>query len=230
MVPLKDKIQTAYHEGGHALVGLFTKGHSDVHKATILPRGHAAGITFFLPQEEHHFTRQQYIRQLQISMGGKMAEEIVFGVDNVGDGASSDIQQATNLAYRMVTTCGFSDVLGNVDLRTNYDMVAPDTKRLIDNEVRRLIDEAKANARKLLLNKRLELDRLADALVQYETLDKAEILKVIKGEDLPGRMKSMPDTPIKIPDNPLSSIASGGDDGSGVYGREEGSFGLGSGS
>ncbi|KAJ5062568.1 P-loop containing nucleoside triphosphate hydrolase protein [Bipolaris maydis] len=202
-IPLQDKIHTAYHEGGHALVGLFTKGFNDVHKATILPRGHAAGITFFLPQEENHHTRKQYIRQLQVAMGGKMAEEIVFGADNVADGASGDIQQATSLAYNMVTACGFSDKLGNVDFKSNYEMVSPETKRLIDDEVRRLIDEAKSSARELLQSKRTELDRLADALVQYETLDKQEILKVIKGEDLPGRLKAMPDSPIKIPDNPL---------------------------
>lgn len=203
-VPLQDKIHTAYHEGGHTLVGLYTKGFSDVHKATILPRGHAAGITYFLPQEEHHHTRQQYIRQLQVAMGGKMAEEIVFGADNVADGASGDIQQATSLAYNMVTACGFSDVLGNVDFKSNYEMVSPETKRLIDNEVRRLIDEAKASARDLLKSKRSELDLLANALVQYETLDKAEILKVIKGEKLPDRLMSMPDSPIKIPESPLS--------------------------
>jgi ATP-dependent metalloprotease len=150
-------------------------------------------------------------------MGGKMAEEIVFGADNVADGASGDIQQATQLAYNMVTACGFSDVLGNVDFKSNYEMVSPETKRLIDNEVRRLIDEAKASARDLLKSKRPELDLLANALVQYETLDKEEILKVIKGEKLPDRLMAMPDAPIKIPDNPLSAVikpVSGDDDGS----------------
>ena len=222
-VPLQDKIHTAYHEGGHALVGLFTQGFNTVHKATILPRGHAAGITFFLPQEDHHHTRKQYIRQLQVAMGGKMAEEIVFGADNVADGASGDIQQATSLAYNMVTACGFSDKLGNVDFKSNYEMVSPETKRLIDDEVRRLIDEAKSSARQLLLSKRAELDKLADALVQYETLDKDEILKVIKGEDLPGRLKAMPNAPIKIPDNPLPTAIlppprGNGGDGSGPPG------------
>jgi ATP-dependent metalloprotease len=205
-VPLKDKIHTAYHEGGHALVGIYTKGFNDVHKATILPRGHAAGITFFLPQEESHHTRQQYIRQLQVCMGGKMAEEIVFGAENVADGASGDIQQATQTAYSMVTACGFSDLLGNVDFKSNYEMVSPETKRLIDNEVRRLIDEARASAKSLLESKRAELDLLANALVQYETLDKEEILKVIKGEKIVGRLEAMPDAPIKIPENPLAAI------------------------
>ncbi|KAF2130346.1 ATP-dependent metallopeptidase Hfl [Dothidotthia symphoricarpi CBS 119687] len=204
-VPLKDKIHTAYHEGGHTLVGIYTKGFNDVHKATILPRGHAAGITFFLPQEEHHHTRKQYIRQLQVMMGGKMAEELIFGAENVADGASGDIQQATSLAFNMVTACGFSDVLGNVDFKSNYEMVSPDTKRLIDSEVRRLIDEAKASAIDLLKTKRPELDRLAEALVQYETLDKEEILKVIKGEKLPDRMMAMPDTPIKLPERHIKA-------------------------
>jgi ATP-dependent metalloprotease len=219
-VPLQDKIHTAYHEGGHTLVGLYTKGFNDVHKATILPRGHAAGITFFLPHEDMHHTRQHYIRQLQVCMGGKMAEEIVFGADNVGDGASSDIQNATRTAYMMVTSCGFSDVLGNVDFKSNYEMVSPDTKRLIDNEVRRLIDEARSSARDLLKSKRAELDLLANALVQYETLDKEEIWKVIKGEKLPNRIMSMPDAPIKIPDSPLEATIPPEQGGSGRDGSD----------
>ncbi|KAF2642490.1 ATP-dependent metallopeptidase Hfl [Massarina eburnea CBS 473.64] len=202
-VPLADKLQTAYHEGGHTLVGLYNKGFQELHKATILPRGQAAGITFFLPQEENHRSRQQYMVQLQVCMGGKMAEEIAFGEDHVGDGVSSDIEQATRLAYMMVTQFGFSDLLGNVDFRSNYEQVSPETKRLIDNEVRRLIDEAKESAKKLLLEKRSELDALATGLVQYETLDKAEIVKVIKGEKLPDRLMAMPDTPIKLPEIPL---------------------------
>lgn len=206
-VPLTDKLQTAYHEGGHTLVGLYTKGYKEVHKATILPRGHAAGITFFLPHEEHHRSRAQYYVDLQVSMGGKMAEEIVYGADNIGDGASGDISQATKVAYAMVTSFGFSDLLGNVDFRSNYDQVSPETKRLIDNEVRRLIDEARENAKQLLLSKRHELDLLAKALVQYETLDKEEILKVIKGEKLPDRLMASPDAQIKIPEHPAPHVA-----------------------
>lgn len=205
-VPLKDKLQTAYHEGGHTLVGLYTKGYKEVHKATILPRGHAAGITFFLPHEEHHRSKGQYVVDLQVSMGGRMAEEIVYGQDNVGDGASGDIQQATSTAYAMVTSFGFSDLLGNVDFRSNYEQVSPETKRLIDNEVRRLIDEAKESARQLLMSKRKELDLLAQALVQYETLDKEEILKVIKGEKLANRLQSMPDAELKLPAVPFPHV------------------------
>jgi ATP-dependent metalloprotease len=203
VVPLQDKLQTAYHEGGHTLVGLYRKGYSELHKATILPRGNAAGITFFLPNDEHHRSRAGYIRQLEVCMGGKMAEEIVFGGENVGDGVSGDIQQATQLAYMMVTQFGMSELLGPVDFRSNYEQVSPRTKQLIDDEVRRLIDEARENAKKLLLEKRDELDFLAKGLVQYETLDKDEILKVIKGEKLPDRLEAMPNTPIKIPEVPM---------------------------
>ncbi|KAF2116231.1 cell division protease ftsH [Lophiotrema nucula] len=205
-VPLSDKLQTAYHEGGHTLVGLYTKGFNEIHKATILPRGQAAGITYFLPQEEHHRSRAQYLISLQVSMGGRVAEEIVYGAENVGDGASGDIQQATSSAYAMVTSFGFSDLLGNVDFRSNYEQVSPATKQLIDNEVRRLVDDAAGEARKILHKHRKELDLLAEALVQYETLDKEEIVKVIKGEKLPDRLMSMPDTPIKLPGVPARII------------------------
>ncbi|KAF2276723.1 ATP-dependent metallopeptidase Hfl [Westerdykella ornata] len=199
-VSLKDKLHTAYHEGGHTLVGLYTKGYNEVHKATILPRGMAAGITWFLPREEAHKSKSQYLVDLQVSLGGRLAEEIVYGPDNIGDGASSDITNATRVAYNMVTSFGFSDVLGEVDFRSNYEQVSPETKRMIDNEVRRLIDEARNHAKELLLSKREELDRLAKALVQYETLDREEILKVIKGESLPDRMVAAPDVQIKIPE------------------------------
>ncbi|KAF2003717.1 cell division protease ftsH [Amniculicola lignicola CBS 123094] len=218
VVPLADKLHTAYHEGGHTLVGLYTKGFQVVHKATILPRGMAAGVTHFLPNEDDHRTRAQYLVHLMVSMGGKMAEEVVYGAENVSDGASSDIQNATRLAYHMVTSLGFSDLLGNVDFRSNYEQVSPETKRLIDNEVRRLIDEARDNARQILVAHRKELDLLAQALVQYETLEKSEIVKVIKGEKLPDRIMAMPDTPIKLPPLPLLPPARGDEEGSGPPG------------
>ncbi|KAL5403447.1 hypothetical protein PMIN06_009765 [Paraphaeosphaeria minitans] len=206
MVPLVDKLQTAYHEGGHTLVGLYEVGFQELHKATILPRGQAAGITFFLPQDhKHHRSKIEYERHLAMCMGGTVAEEIVYGPAEIGDGASSDISNATSTAHSMVTRYGFSPKLGSIDYGSNYDQVSPETKRVIDNEVRRLVEEAKDRARKLLTEKRVELDRLATALVQYETLDKEEIVKVIKGEDLPGRLKAMPDTPIKLPELTLPS-------------------------
>ena len=136
-----------------------------------------------------------------------MAEEVIYGPDNVASGASGDISNATSMAYAMVTRYGFSDLLGNVDLGSNYDQISPDTKRLIDNEVRRLIDEAKDTARKILLDNRKELELLAHALVKYETLEKAEMLKVIKGETLPDRLIASPDAPVKIPSVPSPQAA-----------------------
>lgn len=199
-----DKVQTAYHEGGHTLVGLYEVGFQELHKATILPRGNAAGITFFLPQDhKHHRSKIEYERHLAMCMGGTIAEELVYGPMAIGDGASSDISNATNTALNMVTRFGFSPLLGSIDYGTNYEQVSPETKRIIDSEVRRLVEEAKERARKLLTEKRVELDRLATALVQYETLDKEEIMKVIKGEKLPGRLMAMPDTPIILPEFPL---------------------------
>lgn len=200
MVPLVDKLQTAYHEGGHTLVGLYEQGFQELHKATILPRGQAAGITFFLPQDhKHHRSKIEYERHLAMCMGGTIAEELVYGPTEIGDGASSDISNATSIAHSMVTRFGFSPKLGSIDYGSNYDQVSPETKRVIDEEVRRLVEEGKERARKLLTEKRVELDRLATALVQYETLDKEEIMKVIKGEKLPDRLMAMPDTPIKLP-------------------------------
>lgn len=202
VVQLKDKLHTAYHEGGHTLVGLYTKGVMDLHKATILPRGPANGITFFLPKDSTHKSREEYFADLQVSMGGKMAEEIVYGAEKVGSGASGDIQAATNQAYAMVTMFGFSDELGNVDFHNNYKRLSEESKRHIDKEVRRLVDEARVRAKNLLIEHRAELDLLAQALVQYETLDKEEVLKVIKGEKLPNRLMAT-DAPIKLPDIPI---------------------------
>lgn len=203
VVPLADRIHTAYHEAGHTLVGLYTKGYSELHKATILARGNAAGITFFLPKSDsQHKLKSQYYVDLEVCMGGRMAEEIVYGPDFVGSGAASDIQNATKTAHYMVTQYGFSEKLGCVDLNSDYDHVSPETRRLIDDEVRKLIDNASESSRRLLLSKRRELDLLAKGLVQYETLDKDEVMKIIKGEALPDRMIASPDDEIKIPTFP----------------------------
>lgn len=141
--------------------------------------------------------------RIDVCMGGKVAEQLIYGEDGVSTGASSDIQQATNLAYHMVTQAGMSDLLGNIDLSSNYNRLSTDTKQKIEGEVRRIIEAGKDRATKLLTEKRTELDRLATALVEYETLDKAEMEKVIRGEPLPNKLKTSPDTPIKLPSVPL---------------------------
>lgn len=205
VIQQKDKIMTAYHEGGHALVALLTEGCDPLYKATIMPRGHALGITFQLPEmDKVSQTKKNLEASIDVCMGGKVAEQLIYGEDGVSTGASSDIQQATNLAYHMVTQAGMSDLLGNIDLSSNYGRLSTDTKQKIEGEVRRIIEAGKDRATKLLTEKRVELDRLAAALVEYETLDKAEMEKVIRGEPLPAnKLKTSPDTPIKLPSVPL---------------------------
>jgi ATP-dependent metalloprotease len=204
VIQQKDKIMTAYHEGGHALVALLTDGCDPLYKATIMPRGHALGLTHMLPEmDKVSETKKNLMARIDVCMGGKVAEELIYGDDGVSTGASSDIQQATNLAYHMVTQAGMSELLGNIDLSSNYNRLSSDTKQKIESEVRRIIEAGKDRATKLLTEKRTELDRLANALVEYETLDKAEMEKVIRGEKLPDKIKSSVDAPIKLPSVPL---------------------------
>lgn len=195
----KEKEMTAYHEAGHALVLMFTPGTDPLHKVTILPRGQALGITFHLPEmDKYSKGMDEYQASIDVCMGGKVAEQLIYGNEKVTSGAASDITQATNYAYAMVTSFGMSDKLGNVALSANYERLSPATKQLIESEVRRLIEESRLRVVELLSSKRTELDRLAKALVDYETLNKDEAFKVIKGEKLEGRM-IMPNGAIKIP-------------------------------
>lgn len=181
----EEKEATAYHEAGHALVGMFTPGAMPLHKITIMPRGMTLGTTHFLPEmDKHSYNTGEYKARIDTSLGGKVAEEIRYGADKVTSGVSSDLQSATSVAYAMVTQFGMSDKLGNVDLYSNHDILSSETKRLVESEVRRLIDESRLRVEKILRDKRKELDLLAKALVEYETLSKAEAYKVIKGERL----------------------------------------------
>ncbi|KAF2089352.1 ATP-dependent metallopeptidase Hfl, partial [Saccharata proteae CBS 121410] len=200
----KDKIATAYHEGGHALVALFTKSTDPLYKATIMPRGHALGITFQLPEmDKVSMTKREYLAKIDVCMGGKAAEELVYGPDEVTSGASSDLQQATALAYSMVTQCGMSDELGNIDLYSNFSRLSSETKNKIEDEVRKILEESRQRAKNLLTARRTELDRLAKGLVDYETLSKEEMERVVRGEVL-NKIKAsdagtLPPAPIKLP-------------------------------
>ena len=147
--------------------------------------------------------KQEYQAKIDVCMGGKVAEEMVYGLEATTGGASSDIQTATAVAYAMVTQLGMSDKLGNVDLHSDYGRLPAETKQLIWQEVRRLVEEGKARAHTLLTSKRTELDRLADALVEYETLGRDQMEKVIKGEKLPDTLKGVTGPPIGIPEMPL---------------------------
>jgi len=203
VIQQKDKIMTAYHEGGHALVALFTKAADPLYKATIMPRGHALGITFQLPDmDKVSMSKSEYLAKIDVCMGGKVAEELLYGEDAVTSGASSDIQSATSLAWNMVTRFGMSDRLGNIDLASDYSSLPAETKQVIWEEVRRIVEESKTRAETLLSAKRKELDLVAHALVEYETLSKEEMEKVVRGEKLVDKLKPLEGVPIKLPDMP----------------------------
>jgi ATP-dependent metalloprotease len=206
VIQQKDKIMTAYHEGGHALVALFNKAADPLYKATIMPRGHALGITFQLPDmDKVSMSKTEYLAKIDVCMGGKVAEELIYGEDAVTSGASSDIQTATSLAWNMVARFGMSDRLGNVDLASDYSSLPAETKQIIWEEVRRIVEESKKRAETLLKAKRKELDLVAHALVEYETLSKEEMEKVVKGEKLMDKLKTEEGVPIKMPDLPKIS-------------------------
>ncbi|WP_455479254.1 ATP-dependent zinc metalloprotease FtsH [Bartonella sp. B23] len=191
----EEKELTAYHEAGHAIVALNVPVADPVHKATIVPRGRALGMVMQLPDGDRYSMSYRWmISRLAIMMGGRVAEELKFGKENITSGASSDIEQATKLARAMITRWGFSDILGNVAYGDNQDEVflghsvartqnvSEETARMIDMEVRKLIDDAYKSATKILKTKRQEWFALAKGLLEYETLTGAEIKEVIAGK------------------------------------------------
>ncbi|WP_374573789.1 ATP-dependent zinc metalloprotease FtsH [Phenylobacterium sp.] len=189
-----EKRLTAYHEGGHALVALNVPATDPVHKATIIPRGRALGMVMQLPERDKlSMTYEQMTSRLAILMGGRVAEEIIFGKDKITSGASSDIDQATKLARAMVTKWGYSDKLGVVAYGENQDEVflghsvsrtqnvSEETARVIDAEVKRLVQGGFDEARRILTEKLTDLHTLAKALLEYETLTGDEIVNALKG-------------------------------------------------
>ncbi|MDR6627542.1 ATP-dependent zinc metalloprotease FtsH [Caulobacter segnis] len=190
----EEKKLTAYHEGGHAIVALNVPLADPVHKATIVPRGRALGMVMQLPEGDRYSMKyQQMTSRLAIMMGGRVAEELIFGKENITSGASSDIKAATDLARNMVTRWGYSDVLGTVAYGDNQDEVflghsvartqnvSEETARLIDSEVKRLVQYGLDEARRILNEKIEDLHTLGKALLEYETLSGEEIAGVLKG-------------------------------------------------
>ena len=176
---------TAYHEAGHAVVARFLERHDPVHKITIVGRGGAGGYTRFLPAEDRNYqTRSQFEASIASALGGHAAETLVFG--EMSTGASNDLERATALAWRMVTEYGMSARLGAATLgsadggetRTHSEHTA----QLIDREVRRLVDQAHARARQVIVEQRAALERLAHALLEWETLQGAELERVFSGD------------------------------------------------
>ncbi|UTO28214.1 ATP-dependent zinc metalloprotease FtsH [Bartonella harrusi] len=204
----EEKELTAYHEAGHAIVALCVPVADPVHKATIVPRGRALGMVMQLPEGDRYSMSYRWmISRLAIMMGGRVAEELKFGKENITSGASSDIEQATKLARAMITRWGFSDLLGNVAYGDNQDEVflghsvartqnvSEETARMIDAEVRKLIDDAYKSATKILKEKKKEWFALAQGLLEYETLTGAEIKEVIAGKPPSRTQKDEGNTP-----------------------------------
>jgi len=215
----EEKKLTAYHEGGHALVALHMPESDPIHKATIIPRGRALGMVMRLPERDQlSVTRAKLKADLAVAMGGRIAEELIFGHDKVTSGASSDISMATKLAKAMVTRWGMSDKLGPLAYQDNEEEVflghsvarhqnmSEETQRQIDAEVRRIVEEGYATAKKVLTERLDDLHTIAKGLLEFETLSGDEITGLLKGE-LPVRERGEPE---KVDVGPVSSVPTTG--------------------
>ncbi len=207
----EEKLLTAYHEGGHAILALNVKATDPVHKATIIPRGRALGMVMQLPERDKlSMSYEQMTSRLIIMMGGRVAEEMIFGHDKVTSGAQSDIEQATRLARMMVTRWGFSPQLGAVSYGENQDEVflgmsvartqnvSEATAQTIDSEIKRLVEEGHTEARRILEDKRAELEILAKGLLEFETLTGDEIKDLLEGKRPNRETIIEPSTPARL--------------------------------
>jgi cell division protease FtsH len=215
-----EKRLTAYHEGGHALVALNVTASDPVHKATIIPRGRALGMVMQLPEADKlSFSREQMVSRMAILMGGRVAEEIIFGHDKVTSGASSDIEQATRLSRAMVTRWGMSEKLGPLAYAADQEEVflghsvsrtqnvSSGTADIIDEEIRRFVDEGYKSARQILTDKLDHLHIIGKALLEYETLSGEEIKALLRGEKI---VRETPPEEPHSPKPPPSSVPSAG--------------------
>ncbi|HEX9835871.1 MAG TPA: ATP-dependent zinc metalloprotease FtsH [Alphaproteobacteria bacterium] len=215
----EEKTLTAYHEAGHALVGLHLPKTDPLHKVTIIPRGRALGVTMSLPERDRYgFSRRELESRIAVLFGGRVAEELVFGSENVTTGAGDDIRKATELARRMVTEFGFSEKLGPLRYSENEEEiflghsvtqrknVSDATTRLIDEEIRRLVDDGETTARRILSDHRDDLETVARALLEYETLTGEEVRALLRGEKI---VRPDQDEPVKDT-KPKSSVPTSG--------------------
>jgi cell division protease FtsH len=197
----EERRTAAWHESGHTIVGKLVAGNDAVHKVSIIPRGAALGVTMFLPVEDRHLmTKGQTLARIAMALGGRVAEEVVFG--EITTGASDDIKRATRLARAMVCELGMTSKLGPVAYGENEENVflgremtsrredySEDTAREIDEEVRRIVEEQYAVAKKVVVENRDKLERLAHSLLERETLDAEEIAAALDGRELPSRQR-----------------------------------------
>uniref|UniRef100_UPI0026072AA0 ATP-dependent zinc metalloprotease FtsH n=1 Tax=uncultured Sphingomonas sp. TaxID=158754 RepID=UPI0026072AA0 len=192
-----ERRMTAYHEAGHAIVAIHEPASDPIHKATIIPRGRALGMVMRLPERDNYsYHRDKMYANLSVSMGGRVAEEVIFGYDKVSSGASSDISYASSLARDMVTRWGMSDALGPLEYAEpesetflGYSAnrairMSNQTAQLIDTEIKRIVEGAHDRAKQVLTDNIDELHALAKALLEYETLTGEEIARAVKGEDI----------------------------------------------
>jgi len=228
----EEKKLTAYHEAGHALVGLKVPKHDPLHKVTIIPRGRALGVTMSLPERDRYgMAKIELESKIAVMFGGRIAEELIFGPENVTTGASSDIQQATSMARRMVTEWGMSAKLGPIKYSDNEEEVflghsvtqrknvSDATAKLIDDEIRRLIDEGEGTARRVLTEHLDDLHTVANALLEYETLSGEEVKALLRGEAIrvgggetppPRARSSVPTSGTPVRDDPSKGRPAGG--------------------
>ena len=205
----KEKKLTAYHEAGHAIVGRLVPEHDPVYKVTIIPRGRALGVTVFLPeQDKYSISRKQLDSQMASLFGGRVAEELMFGIENVTTGASNDIERATQIARNIVTRWGLSEALGPLTYAeaeeevflgrsvTQHKHVSDETARKIDVEIRKIVDAAHKTAKELMVANREKLETMTEALMKYETIGVEQIDQIMAG---------------KVPDPPKGWDDSGSD-------------------
>ena len=197
----EEKTLTAYHEGGHAVVALYEQTSDPIHKATIIPRGRAVGMVMRLPERDQlSVTREKMFGDISVAMGGRIAEEMIFGYDKVTSGASSDIEMVTKMAKNMVTRYGMSDQLGPIAYQENEEEVflgrsvsrtqnvSEETAKKIDAEVKKIVESGYARAKKILADKVDDLHKVAKALLTYETLSGEEIKKIVFENIYPKRL------------------------------------------
>jgi cell division protease FtsH len=189
----KEKRNTAYHESGHCIVSCLVPEHDPTYKVTIIPRGRALGVTMFLPEEDRYsMNRRMILSQICSLFGGRIAEELTLGRDGITTGASNDIERATKMARAMVAKWGLSDKLGPLmydeESEGSYmgmsqgPTFSGETAKLIDQEVRSIVDECYARATKILVDNRDKLDMMTEALMEYETIDRGQIDEIMRGQ------------------------------------------------
>jgi cell division protease FtsH len=224
-----EKKLTAYHEAGHAIVGLLVPSHDPVYKVTIIPRGRALGVTMFLPEEDRYsYSKERLESQISSLFGGRIAESLTFGENSVTTGASNDIQRATEIARNMVTKWGLSEKLGPLTYSeeegevflghsvTQHKMVSDETAHIIDEEVRSVIDRNYKRAEQILTENQDKLNVMAEALIKYETIDSEQIKDIMAGK-VPGPPEDWSDggeeppadKPVKEGEKPASGKIGG---------------------